>query len=353
MSTKRILVLVGTLILAAVVLSACAGAAGAAGPAGPAGPVGPAGPAGADGKAAVATDMSCTECHNDTALISSKKAAWSLEKHGNGAAMAEEYGNKSCAGCHSGNSFSEMIAGGKNFSQLEAGAAEPARQDCRACHQIHTTYTGADWALETSAPVAMVVSKATFDGGTGNLCANCHQARRYMANFPAKDAAGTVIPDKYAPSIRFNTHLSDQSDIMMGLLDVNAILGVEGKPGAHYTMVENTCVGCHLGEGKNHTFQAQVATCVKCHADAKDLNINGYNFEEKFQELHDALVAKGLLTKEGVAVDKDAAGNQVILDPKPAAALFVYGALEEDASMGAHNPNYVKALIAASLEALK
>lgn len=271
--------------------------------------------------------------------------------------MIEEYSNKSCAFCHSGNSFSEAIAAGKNFSQLEAGAAEPARQDCRTCHQVHVTYTGADWALETTAPVAFVVSGATFDGGNGNLCANCHQARRYLANFAAKDSAGAVIPDKYAPSVRFNTHLSDQGDIMLGVLDVNAILGVDGKPGAHYTMVENTCVGCHLGEGKNHTFEAQVTTCVKCHADAKDLNINGYNFEEQFKALEDALVAKGLLAanEDGTfsIVTKNADGSPVILDPKPAAALFVHGALEEDASDGAHNPNYVKALIEASLEALK
>ncbi len=339
MSTKRILVLVGTLILAAVVLSACAGAAGAAGPAGPAGPVGPAGPAGADGKAAVATDMSCTECHNDTALISSKKAAWSLEKHGNGAAMAEEYGNPSCAGCHSGNSFSERMAAGLSFDKVKAGAAEPSRQDCRACHQIHTTYTGADWALESTAPVTMVISGLTFDKGNSNLCVNCHQARRYMANFKDK-----TDPTKYAATVRFNTHLSDQGDIMMG----SGGFGVEGKPGAHYSMLEDSCVACHLGEGKNHLFQPQLATCVKCHADAKDFNINGYEtkFEEKMAELKDALTKKGLLDANGAPV----AGTY---DEKTASALFNYGAIEEDASKGAHNPNYVMALIEASLEALK
>lgn len=271
--------------------------------------------------------------------------------------MVEEYSNKSCAFCHSGNSFSEGMAAGKNFSQLEAGATEPARQDCRVCHQIHKTYTGADWALVSTAPVAMVVNKTTYDGGTGNLCVNCHQARRYMANFAAKDSAGAVIPDKYAPTIRFNTHLSDQADIMLATLDVNAVLGVEGKPGAHYTMVENTCAGCHLGEHNNHLFEAELATCQKCHADAKNLNVNDYNFEEQFKALEEALVAKGLLTanEDGTfsIVTKNADGSPVILDPKPAAALFVHGAIEEDASDGAHNPAYVKALIAAALEALK
>jgi hypothetical protein len=53
-----------------------------------------------------------------------------------------------------------------------------------------------------------------------------------MANFPAKDAAGTVIPDKFTPTARFNTHYSVQVDTLMATVDVNAPLGVDGKPGA-------------------------------------------------------------------------------------------------------------------------
>lgn len=347
MNFKKILVLLGVMVVIGVVLSAC-GAPGPVGPAGPAGPQGEAGPP------AMAADLTCIQCHDEAGTISAKKAAWELEKHGNGGAMIEEYSNKSCAFCHSGNTFSAGIAAGQNFTQLEAGASEPARQDCRACHQIHTSYTGEDWALETTAPVAMVVSGATFDGGNGNLCVNCHQARRYMANFAAKDKDGNVIPDMYQANIRFNTHLSDQSDIMMGVLDVNEILGVEGKASVHMK-VDNTCVGCHLGEAAVHTFEPQLATCVNCHADATSTDINGFEaaFEEKFKELHDALTAKGLFDATGAPITKNADGSPLLMEPKTAAALFVYGALEEDASMGAHNPSYVEALLDAAIEALK
>ncbi len=106
-----------------------------------------------------------------------------------------------------------MIAAGQNFSQVESGDADPTHQDCRTCHEVHTTYTGEDWALETTDPVNIVVSGATFDGGTGNLCANCHQARRYMENFVDK-----TDPTKYTSTIpRFNPHLSVQADMLMGL----------------------------------------------------------------------------------------------------------------------------------------
>jgi hypothetical protein len=283
--------------------------------------------------------LSCTECHNDTHIIASKQAAWELEAHGNGTAMAEEYGNKSCAGCHSGNSFSAMIAAGQNFSQVEAGASEPARQDCRACHQVHTTYTGEDWALETTAPVTLVVSGLTFDKGNSNLCANCHQARRYITNFVDKTDA-----TKYtATSPRFNPHLSVQADILLG----SGGFGVEGKPGSHYAMQDDPCVACHLGEGKNHLFEAQLATCQKCHTDAENFDINGgvTKVEERMAELKAALQKAGLVDEEGAVIPGT-------WDEKQATALWNYGVIEEDASNGVHNPVYVNALLDAAFAAL-
>jgi hypothetical protein len=298
--------------------------------------------------------VTCTECHNDTAIISSKKANWQESLHGQGTAFIEEGGNVNCAFCHSGAAFSAAVAAGQNFSQLESGDANPTHQDCRTCHQIHTTYTSADWALETNAPVTTVTSGATFDGGSGNLCANCHQARRYMANFASKDASGNAIPDKFTPTARFNTHYSVQVDTLLGTVDVNEALGVDGKPGAHYQMVENTCVGCHMGEADNHRFLPEVAACVTCHADAESTDINGAvtAFEEKVAELHDALVTAGLMNEDGSNVLKNADDTPVQLDPPQAAALFVYHLIEEDGSKSVHNPNYFNALVDAALEAL-
>ena len=356
MSTKKMLVLLGVLLISAVLFTACAGSEGAQGRAGPAGPEGPAGPAGPAGESASMGDLTCTECHNDTALITGKKAAWETSVHATGAGLAYAGERGGCAGCHAGSTFSAMIAAGKNFSQVEEdyatlGAAGATHQDCRTCHQIHTTYTGADWALETDAPVTTVTSGATFDGGAGNLCANCHQARRYLAGFAAKDEAGNVIPDKYAANVRFNTHYSVQVDVLMGTID---FAFVEGKPGAHYSMVEDTCVACHMGEGNDHGFTPQLATCQGCHADAEDFNVNGYltEFEEEYKALEDALKAKGIIDEEGATVTKNADGSPVILDADVAQALFFYTTVHEDGSEGIHNPNYFKALVKAALAAL-
>ena len=120
----------------------------------------------------------CNTCHNNTSLITGKEAQWKESGHGTGTAFIAEGPNKSCAGCHSGGGFSDRIAAGLQPNQVTVGDPNPTPQDCRACHQIHNTYTGVDWALETIAPVSLyAITNKTFDGGEGNLCASCHQPR--------------------------------------------------------------------------------------------------------------------------------------------------------------------------------
>jgi hypothetical protein len=332
MHSKKLL-LIGLLGMLTLVLAACAGAAGEPGPAGPAGPAGLQGPA---GPALTAADLACTECHNDTTLIAGKEAAWEESVHGTGEAYVRGT-SAGCAGCHSGGAFSAMVAAGQNPSEVEAGDPNPTRQDCRACHAIHTSYTGADWALETTAPVTLYAFEGvTFDGGEGNLCATCHQPRRA---FEAVD--GVVNWD----STHYGPHHGPQSSMLLG----TGGAGEEGKPAAHYAMVEDTCVSCHVGEGANHTFEPSVAACTACHADAEDFDINGTQteVEAKLEELKEALVAKGMLTEE----DESVVGEY---PEAVGAALWNYIFIaHEDKSMGVHNPSYTKALLEASIEALK
>jgi hypothetical protein len=338
MSIKKMLILVAVLIGTLLIFTACAAQPGPAGPQGPAGPAGPQGPAG-DAAEVSAADLSCTECHNDTSLITGKKAAWETSLHGSGLAFIEEGPRNTCAGCHSGSVFSAMVAAGQNFSQIESVEADPTHQDCRTCHQIHTTYTSEDWALETDAPVAFVAENfadTTFDGGAGNLCANCHQARRV----PYVAENGNVTID----TPRFNTHYGVEAQVLMGL----GAIGVDGQPGAHYSMVENTCVGCHLGEGRVHTFEAQLTTCQECHADAENFDINGSQTEVQalIDELHELLVANGMIDEEGAVV-------QGTYPEDDAAALWNYNIFShEDTSLGVHNPSYVKAALEWSIAAL-
>jgi len=333
---KKTLLVLGLLVVVAAMLTACAGEPGPAGPAGPQGEAGPAGPAGPAGVSASMADLTCTECHNDTALISGKKAAWETSVHGSGTAAAYAGGRDGCTGCHSGASFSKMVAAGQTPATYDGTAADVTHQDCRTCHQIHTTYTGEDWALETEAPVALYAFEdLTFDGGKGNLCAVCHEPRR---SFAAVDGQVDWSSTHYGP------HHGPQAAILLG----QGGAGVEGKPAAHATMVEDTCVTCHVGENDNHTFMPSVAACQGCHADAENFDINGFQteVEEKLAELKAALVAKGMLTEDGTSVVG-------VYPEADAAALWNYITIEEeDKSMGVHNPGYIMDLLDYSLEVM-
>ena len=287
----------------------------------------------------MASDLSCTECHNDTAIITGKKAPWSTSVHGSGTSAEYAGGRDGCTGCHSGASFSKMVAAGETPATYSGTAADVTHQDCRTCHQIHVTYTSEDWALETTAPVALyAIEGATFDGGNGNLCANCHQPRTTMT---ATDGVVNWSSTHYGP------HHGPQSAMLLGIGGAGP---VEGTPSGHYKEVENTCVGCHLGENQNHTFMPTVAACAECHEGVENFDINGVQTEvaEMLTQLEEALVAKGMWDLEA---DEPVVGEY----PEAEAAAmwnYVYIA-HEDKSMGVHNAEYTKALLQASLDALQ
>ena len=331
------LVLATFILVLALALAACAGSEGPAGPQGPAGPAGPEGPAGPAGSAGegggamAASDLTCTECHNETTIITGKKAAWEDSIHGTGEAFVRGT-SAGCAGCHSGGAFKEMIAAGLNPSEVESGDPNPTHQDCRTCHQIHMTYTGEDWALTTTDAVTLYAFEdATFDGGGGNLCANCHQPRRVM------EAEGGIVNWS---STHYGPHHGPQSAMLLGIGGAGD--AAEGSPSAHATMVADTCVTCHVGENDDHSFAPNVASCLGCHADIEEFDFSGLQteVEEKLAELADLLVAKGMW---------DAETGEPVVGEYPeadAAAMWNYVLIHhEDSSRGVHNPAYTKALL--------
>jgi hypothetical protein len=357
MFTKKMIVLLGVLITAVVLLTACAGEAG---PVGPAGPAGPAGAQGEPGPALTVQDLTCTECHNDTTIIVSKEAQFrDSSVHGTGAAFirGEE---TSCAGCHGTEGAKARInAGLPPHDASVEGVTNVSPFDCRTCHNIHTTYTKADFSLTGDAqPVKMEYSDGTFDGGKGNLCANCHQVRNPKPEVKDGNIAIT--------SSRFGPHYGTPAQMLLG----EGGLGTTGKPSAHYEMVEDTCVACHMGEEFNHTYLPDVARCQACHADATNFDINGAQTEIQalVEELHTLFVEKKLTNPDEVAnpdhlwgiydpaTDKwsNPSANAPLTVPEAVAnAMWNYKFVTYDKSMGAHNSAYTKALLEAALETMK
>jgi len=286
----------------------------------------------------LAQDISCTVCHDDTTLITGKQTGLSMAVHGTGTAFDYAGGRSSCAGCHSGGAFSAMVAQGLRPNQVEAGDPNPTQQDCRTCHQIHTSYTEADWALETTAPVNLYAfgDDVMFDGGKGNLCANCHQPRRTIAAADPNDNIAVT-------STHWGPHHGPQSAMLLGLGGAGDVVG---KESFHSKMVADTCVSCHIGPDMVHTFEAVTSGCAECHGEDFDIDAKQAEVEALIVELHDLLEAKGLYHDGHPVVG--------IYPAAEAQALWNYIFIAvEDASLGVHNPDYTKDLLKASIAALQ
>ena len=276
--------------------------------------------------------LSCGDCHDPSNLITGKQTQWAESGHGTGESYVRGT-RSSCAGCHSGNAFAERVEAGLDPDEVLAGDPDPTRQDCRACHMIHETYTMTDFALKTEAPVDLyAVDGETFDGGEGNLCVGCHQPRRVIP-----EAVGGVIS---GISSHWGPHHGPQSSTLLGV----AGAGVSDAVSPHYGAVTNTCVDCHMGDGRDHHFEPDVATCQRCHPDATNFDYNGVQSEVAGMifDLGELLVAAGLIdenTEDGHPIVSEAPEDQAV-------ALWNWILVaHEDKSFGVHNPEYTKALL--------
>ena len=153
------------------------------GPAGPAGPAGPTGATGADGAkgdtgdtgaAGADGNVTCLDCHSED-NIQMKQEEFHRSAHASGA-IAVDYagGRASCARCHSHEGYLEFARTG----DVAADITNPSAWQCKTCHNIHTTFEGADFAFRLGDPVELLANGETVDGENNNTCINCHQARR-------------------------------------------------------------------------------------------------------------------------------------------------------------------------------
>jgi hypothetical protein len=191
----------------------------------------------------------------------------------------------------------------------------------------------------------MEMTGGTFDGGKGNLCANCHQVRNAA---PAVTGGNVEVT-----SSRFGPHYGIPAPMLLG----EGGLGVSGTPSAHYQTVENTCVYCHMGDERNHTYLPEVERCQACHADAENFDINGVQTEviAMVDELTAIFVEKGMmeLDAEGSNLWIASTSSPVTYPEAVANAMWNYKFVVYDKSMGVHNAAFTKALLQQALDALK
>lgn len=323
---------------------------GPAGPAGTDGKDGKDGTNGADGKDGSVT---CLACHSGTNMAQ-KKAEFVMSAHNVGA-IAVDYagGRAACAQCHSHEGFVQFQTLGKVAGDI----TNPSAWQCSTCHGIHATFEAKDYALRVNGPVkALVVANGDMDlKGTSNLCATCHQSRRAEPNL---DKPG----ETYALSVRTGPHYGVQGNVVFGngLAEIPGSIAYPAK-GTSKHLEQASCVGCHMApftaKQGGHSYIPSLAACNTCHGGTAitDFNYGGVQTDvhDKMVQLRDKLVTLGAITKTTTdGVDAYAPTDKLVVPMIQAQAVFNYFGIEEDRSMGVHNPKYVKAILANTLEAL-
>ena len=310
------------------------------------GDAGPAGPAGADGSDGVNGNSLtvCLDCHTDASFLQ-LGLEYVQSGHNLGQFVGYAGGRESCARCHSKQGFVQFAVNGA----VDGDISDPAAIDCATCHVVHPQV----FALRLTGPVNLI-SDPTYMldfGNNSNLCANCHQTRRAEPNMDAPADSFAITSTHYGP------HHGPQANVLEGV-GFAEIAGSAAYPTTSLHLSQGaTCVTCHMydyddNEG-GHTWAPALAACNGCHIRQNvDFDHGGFQTEtqEKLDTLRDLLVSLGVV--EYVEEDQE---YEPVVGTYPmvqAQAFFNWNGLEEDRSLGVHNPDYFDVLLDNSIEAL-
>lgn len=326
------------------------------------GPMGLAGTDGVDGVNGENGTVTCLECHSGTNM-EEKSAQFVMSAHSVGA-IAVDYagGRASCAKCHSHEGFVQQAT----LGTVAGDITNPSAWECATCHGLHKTFDATDYALRLNAPATAIFDNTkTLDmKGNSNMCVNCHQSRAAEPNKATPGAATFRITTTH-----YGPHYSSQGNILagMGLAEIaGSVAYTAAGSAAHLTQA--SCTGCHMapftkekaftgkamvGRG-GHSYIPSVTACNTCHGGTAIENYNYGGVQDevhvKLDELRDKLIALGVVAW----VEADAAYEPVV-DTHPmlyVQAYFNWKGIKEDRSYGVHNPKYVKAILANTIEAL-
>ncbi|MEI6385224.1 MAG: hypothetical protein WCQ50_01220 [Spirochaetota bacterium] len=234
------------------------------------------------------------------------EGSWAMENAGSVAPT--EGANTSCAKCHSDEGFKAWLGAASHpkyqtatsavdqYNSAPVGGASPG---CFTCHDPHTNKTMAlrtiaavdlsssiSYATKTAATATTpltfnTVAYATkYDGGKGNLCANCHQDRRGVQDSLnptiAKDASTATAADTTTATSRY-LHQGPQADFMLGTDNAGVSTSTTDKDHLVATLKTN---GYALSAGEGFAVSKHYTgdTCVACHVTLNDMagaNLSG------------------------------------------------------------------------------
>lgn len=263
----------------------------------------------------------------------------------------------SCGKCHSGEFFVRSIVNGETLADDALMGETPEEQigiTCAVCHDPHmktgnatTPEDGRDFQLrfaESMTPTPTNTIDATTNSARFNLCGQCHHSR-------GRDWTS----DSRGP------HHSVQSNIYIGEMpmpdsDSPVTPLVPSRVSVHSFAAEQ-CATCHLYRQdfqdeqapaiSGHTFQVNTAGCAAtgCHPSSEQataaLATLQTEVETRLTEYRTRLGNESTwqYSSEGGPTDQSTVSDNI----KKARFLLEY--IENDGSLGIHNPDYVRDML--------
>lgn len=302
----------------------------------------------------------CAICHDGGHHVF--PAQWRVSNH---ATMETVQTRAGCVQCHNGAGFVNYIKSGKTPATQDL--TEKISITCATCHDPHSVQN--THQLRTM-DVTLSNGDEVTGAGNGAICMNCHKARQNAVEYTNNYLKNL--------STHYGPHHGPQGDVIAGKNAVTFGQNIESSP--HLAATTDACVRCHMYPGTtdpdgnvilvgSHSFKMSedgvdnVAACTACHGDF------GPNFSDKLCYINGTadldgdgtanglqIEIEGLLDQLKALLPQDADGNVVIADSSvtlaEAQAGYNYFMMEEDRSLGVHNPRFVFGVLKASIEAL-
>jgi len=274
------------------------------------------------------------------------------------AEFTDEWGRSSCNPCHTSDGF--VKANDPAFADYEMPEVQ-SYIGCVTCHDPHGG--GNTYQLRNVGAVPVVYHPGLEDGDpnvpemsghdAGQVCAQCHHARRDADNVAGQIAGG---------SPHFGPHRSPQMDMYLGVgsYEIDGYDYADSREHSHQN-IEEACVKCHMqrksevhGQLQDHSFHTftpvpvdpdgnGTGNCEPCHStDTFDINGLQTEIHGKMDTLAQALGYADAADMEA-NWDTDNVADDFPTWKREAGYAFYF--VFDDGSYGVHNPNYATALL--------
>ncbi|MBI2348701.1 MAG: hypothetical protein HYV05_08620 [Deltaproteobacteria bacterium] len=323
----------------------------------------------------------CADCHGSETKYPVRGARTQYLTSGHRMIGNASYANSDdCQACHTSEGFIEYAKKGK--VDTKKAVSNPSEIGCFTCHAPHET---GNFSLRRMTKVTLA-NGAVFDREKGNLCANCHRARRT----PKEE-----VKPRNIPTASWGAHHGPQADMLLGT-NAYEFPGKKYSKSAHAMLPKADCVTCHMAQPRGryslsptvggHSFKVEgevheepkvnVAGCLNsgCHIEMKqvkgkplfdrkpaaDYDGDGKveTIQEEIEGLYERLInsrGSGLLqTMKDPPYDAKGkfVNNKTQYPLEAVAALYNYKFVQEDRSKGIHNTAYAVQILMDSIKAL-